>query len=226
MKLKVIATGSAGNCYVLERDNGEKLLLDVGVPVKDILQGIDYNLKSVKAVCITHRHQDHCLSKHHLEKMGLRIFAPYDDGKKNTICGDWYIHAFDLPHNGTENYGFIVQIDNKTILYLTDFEYCQYTFKGYKPDYIIVECNYQKEYINENLPNLTHKVMGHCELNTTKDFVLANKTENLKDIVIVHTSSFTCNKDEIKDIIERESGCLVHIAEKDLEIELTADVPF
>lgn len=226
MRLKVLSTGSKGNCYVLARDNGEKLILDVGIPTKEIIQGIDYDLRSVKGVCVTHRHQDHCLSKHHLEKMGLRIIAPYVDGKKEAICGDWIIHSFDLPHNGTDNYGFLIQVDNKSILYLTDFEYCAYTFKGYKPDYIIVECNYQKEYVNDGLPNLAHKVMGHCELNTTKDFVLANKTERLKDVIVVHTSNFSCNKDEIKDLIERESGCLVHIAEDNTNIELTADVPF
>lgn len=225
MKLRVLGTGSTGNCYVLIRDNGEKVILDCGIPTDLIIKGLDYDIKGVKGVFVTHRHQDHCLSKNHLKAMGLDVLAPYSYPAVGGHFQGWSWHCFPLPHNGTKNYGFVIQVDGKTILYLTDFEYCPYTFKNYKPDYIIVECNYQKEYVDENIPNLVHKVMGHCELNTTKEFVMANKTENLKDVVIVHTSN-ACNRDEIKEVIGKETNCLVHIAKAGMEIDLQADVPF
>lgn len=225
MRLHIISTGSMGNCYVLTRDNEEKVILDCGVPVREIMKALDYDLKSVRAVLHTHFHGDHSIALQDLERMGLNVISPCKMNIGSAMAGDWIISCFALPHNGTKNYGFVIQVDGKTILYLTDFEYCPYTFKNYKPDYIIVECNYQKEYVDENIPNLVHKVMGHCELNTTKEFVMANKTENLKDVVIVHTSN-ACNRDEIKEIIGKESSCLVHIAQAGMDIDLQADVPF
>ena len=36
MKLKCIATGSTGNCYTLTSESGETLILDCGIPIKEI----------------------------------------------------------------------------------------------------------------------------------------------------------------------------------------------
>ena len=38
MELKVLGSNSEGNCYIL---NGE-LLLDAGVPIKEIKKGLDF----------------------------------------------------------------------------------------------------------------------------------------------------------------------------------------
>ena len=42
MKLKVINSGSSGNCYYIEHEN-QILLLDAGIPIMDIKKGIDFN---------------------------------------------------------------------------------------------------------------------------------------------------------------------------------------
>lgn len=229
MKLKVLATGSNGNCYILEADNGEKLILDLGIQFKEIVKAIDYDLKAVKGALVSHIHKDHSLALKEFEKTGIGVFAPYLPKQKRYSSlrfGSFYITKFPLPHNGTENYGFIINVDDKTILYLTDFEYCPYTFKSYKPDYIIVECNYQKEYVSRDLVNYEHKIAGHCELQTTKDFIVANKTEKLKNVIIVHTALGSCNRDEIKAEIQPLSNCIVDVAQANMEIELQAEIPF
>lgn len=229
MKLRVLASGSSGNCYVLEAENGDKLIIDLGIPYKEILRGLDFDLSSVKGALVSHVHKDHALAVKDFEKSGIGVFAPYLPRQKmfgSLRFGSFMITKFPLPHNGTDNYGFIIQADDKTILYLTDFEYCPYTFKSYKPDYIIVECNYQKEYVSRDLANYEHKIAGHCELQTTKDFIVANKTENLKNVVIVHTALGTCNRDEIKADIQALSNCIVDVAQANMEINLMADVPF
>ena len=47
MKLKCIATGSSGNCYTLTSYSGETLILDCGIPIKDIKKGLNWNVKDV-----------------------------------------------------------------------------------------------------------------------------------------------------------------------------------
>ena len=47
MTLKCIGSGSSGNCYLLISDNGETLILDCGLPIKEIKKGLDWNIKNV-----------------------------------------------------------------------------------------------------------------------------------------------------------------------------------
>lgn len=53
--LKVLATGSKGNCYILQAGN-DKLLLECGIPYKEILKGLDFNLNGVQGCLISHEH--------------------------------------------------------------------------------------------------------------------------------------------------------------------------
>ena len=54
--LKVVGTGSTGNCYLLDC-NGDKLLLDAGVPLTAIKKGIDWDIRGIKGVVISHAHR-------------------------------------------------------------------------------------------------------------------------------------------------------------------------
>ena len=56
MKLKCIATGSTGNCYTLTSSSGETLILDCGIQIKDIKKGLDWNIKGITGVIISHAH--------------------------------------------------------------------------------------------------------------------------------------------------------------------------
>ena len=56
MKLKCIGTGSSGNCYLLISDNGETLILDCGIPIKEIKKGLDWNIRGIRGMIISHAH--------------------------------------------------------------------------------------------------------------------------------------------------------------------------
>ena len=55
MTLNVIGSGSSGNCYIL-KSNNEKLILDCGLPIKVIKQGLDFDLGGIRGVLISHAH--------------------------------------------------------------------------------------------------------------------------------------------------------------------------
>lgn len=55
MLMKCIATGSTGNSYYVEH-NGEILLLDAGVDIKTIKEGIDFRVADVIGCLVTHKH--------------------------------------------------------------------------------------------------------------------------------------------------------------------------
>lgn len=58
MKLKVIGSGSSGNCYILESDN-EALVIEAGLPFMEVKKALNFNIMKIKAVIITHIHSDH-----------------------------------------------------------------------------------------------------------------------------------------------------------------------
>lgn len=56
MKLKCIATGSTGNCYTLISNSGETLILDCGISIKEIKKGLNWHIRGIKGVIISHTH--------------------------------------------------------------------------------------------------------------------------------------------------------------------------
>jgi len=56
MKIKVLGSSSRGNCYLLQANNGETLIIEAGISLKDIKKGLDFNLKGVVGCLITHEH--------------------------------------------------------------------------------------------------------------------------------------------------------------------------
>ena len=52
-KLICLNSSSSGNCYVLDC-NGEKLLQDLGVDFKEVLNAIKYDVRSVRGCLATH----------------------------------------------------------------------------------------------------------------------------------------------------------------------------
>lgn len=222
MRLRVLSSGSQGNCYLLESD-GEILILDCGISFKDIKIGLDFDLSRVVGTLVSHEHLDHSKSVADFKKFGIDVWQPYLDEKKiqKKQFGSFKVQCFDLPHNGTENRGFLIEVDREKILYMTDFEYCSYVFTKHRVNHILVECNYQQEYVNKDLPNFEHKVRGHCSLETCKEFVKVNATDRLETVLLLHMGQETCNPIECVAEVQKVSNkSYVEYARPGLEVEL------
>lgn len=136
--------------------------------------------------------------------------------------GSFKIMGIRVPHNGTENYGIIITAEGQTIFYFTDFEYCTPILKNYKPNHIIVECNYQEQYVDKNSPNYEHKIRGHCSLETCKNFIQANKTNAIRTIILCHLGAETTIAEECISEVQKVAGLAnVSVAEKGKRWELS-----
>ena len=105
-----------------------------------------------------------------------------------------------------------------TLIYASDTEYIRYRFKG--ANHILVECNYDKKFIQDDAVNRTHVLEGHMELQTTKEFVRINNNPDLRNVVLLHLSANNSNPGEFKEEMEKIVDCPVWIAEKGLEVDL------
>lgn len=201
MMLKCLAEGSTGNCWILKHDD-EILLLDCGIPAKKIKQGIDYNLISVQGVCVSHFHKDHSCAFADLVKMGLKVFSPTEPNELRKF-GSFTVQSFSLPHGDVPCFGFYIKVAGHKLIYATDFEFIPVTFKKQELDTLVIECNYQTKFLEMDAENLQHKVVDHCELQTTIGIVEANLTDKLKNVIITHMGVTSCDSNECVSEIKK-----------------------
>lgn len=226
MKLKCIATGSTGNCYTLTSDSGETLILDCGIPIKEIKKGLDWNIRNVVGCIVSHAHSDHSKSVKDFEAMGIPVFAPYryDIGAK--FKGRWKIRAFDLTDlngkwmhtngDGSECqcYGFWIQHPEMgTMIYATDTELIKWRFKNV--NHILLGVNYDPELLSGDDAKKNHVVRGHMSIDTACEFVKANASPDLQSVIMCHLSAENADKDSfIAKMKNAANGANVDVAEQ------------
>lgn len=147
--------------------------------------------------------------------------------------GSWTIVPFYLPHTTRDketgalipcpNFGYLVKNGDETLLYATDFEYIPYTFKNQRINYMLLECNHMDDLMDSDSANYVHALKGHSSVSTVRDIILANKTPDLRNVILCHLSSENADPDRMKSEIQEVAGkwVTVDIAEKGKAWELS-----
>ncbi len=240
MFLRVISTGSrAGNCYALISNSGQIILLDFGCDKKKILRGIDYRVFDVVGAVLSHGHMDHAKSYKWLLQNMIPIYTNDEtvegfemvtgellkgiSEKKWLQCGEFKIMGFYVPHDNTPNFGFLIEHEEMgRLLYMTDLEYCPYSFKNLHVQHLLIEANYIEDLVSREAENYAHQIRGHCSLSTCKGIVEANKTPDLRTVTLIHLSDKVCDPNKVLEEIKEVAGSRVevNVATPGLEIEL------
>lgn len=238
MKLKCLGSGSSGNCYLLIAGNGETLIIDPGLQIKEIKKALNWNISCVVGAVCTHHHADHAKSVKDLEQMGISVFKPYESPQPMSIEDTgWTIQGFELTdkngkfmHTNADGsecpcYGFLISHPEMgRLLYITDTELVKWRFKNVNQ--ILVEANYSKEIIQQENPNYEHVCRGHMELGTTLEFLKVNKGPDLRNVVLLHLSDNNSDAEMFAARTKEVVGMAdVYVADKEMEIELNKE-PF
>lgn len=232
MKLKCIATGSTGNCYTLTSDSGETLILDCGIPIKEIKKGLDWNIRNVVGCIVSHAHSDHRKSVKDFEAMGIPVFTPYISLKPMRMGKEFKIQAFDLTtvdgrwtHTNADGsecpcYGFLItHPDMGRMIYATDTELIKWRFKNV--NHILLGVNYDPELLSGDDAKKNHVVRGHMSIDTACEFVKANASDQLQNVIICHLSAENADKDSFINKMQKAVlNANVCVAEPGMELEL------
>lgn len=228
MNLRCLGSGSQqGNCYLLSH-NDEVLILDAGIPIKDIKRALNWQLEGIQGVLCTHGHLDHAKSVKDFENMGIPVFKPFDE---TIACplkiryGSFGVQAFKVPHDGVPCYGFYITVDGHRILYATDFEYLPCSFKNVRLTDMIVECNHNKDLVNKDEAKYAHQIRGHCSLETLIEKVIKeNMTSDLRTVILCHLSQENADPDKMLAEVQKVAGegikCYCAAAGNDYELSL------
>lgn len=246
MQLKVIGSSSSGNCYVLQASNGDALIIECGIRLMEIKRALDFNMRSVLGVLITHDHGDHCKAVREATRAGLNVYAtegtaaalikdwdaaPYlvfAKQKKLPFClKDFRIIMFPTVHDCADPCGFLIDHpESGTILFLTDTVYSPYKFPGLS--HMIIEANYCEEILEEKrgsgatIEILRDRVIeSHMSLQHTKELLKANDLTYVKNIILIHLSNAHSHAERFKHETEQLTGKRVIIADKGVTVNLS-----
>lgn len=228
MKLKCIATGSTGNCYTLTSNGGETLILDCGIPIKEIKKGLNWNVKDVVGAICTHSHQDHSKSVKGLNNMGIPVCTPYKKLLMSQFLSNSYftVRTFDLTtvdgrwtHTDANGepcpiFGFLItHPEMGRMLYITDCELIKWRFKDI--NHILLGVNYDRDLVDTDNPKANHVFRGHLSIDTACDFVKANDSDSLQNVIMCHLSSENADRDSfIEKMKNAVNGANVDVAEQ------------
>lgn len=129
----MLASGSTGNCTVLVNDKDEIVLIDCGIPIKNIkekIENLNLSFDNIKAVIITHTHTDHIKSVRAFDSSIVYInelcnMSDFNQFKyfEHLNLADFDFYTLPLSHDSPGITGFLIRYKDEKMAYITDTGY-------------------------------------------------------------------------------------------------------
>lgn len=222
MKLKVLGSGSSGNCYILE-NRTEALIVEAGISFKEVKIALNFDISKIVGAIVSHEHSDHCKADKKYLEAGITVFRPYrsEMERQVRVFGGFVIKSFPLVHD-LPCFGFLINHPEcGKLVYISDTEYVKYRFKNL--NHILVEANYSKDLLSESkeaVKKRNHVLAGHMEIGTVCEFLQVNQNSDLRNVVLLHLSEDNADSEAFKNAAMKRVDCPVYIAKRGVEIDL------
>lgn len=235
ISIQSFGSSSKGNCYRIKTStNGDELLLDAGLPFKDIQRYCHFNFLHLQGTLLSHQHGDHSKAVNDLLKLGHRVYmlkhtadALYVSDQHTAILivpkvqftiSNFSILPFELEHD-VPNVGFLISDGEEKLLYITDTYYCRYTFKDI--DHIMVECNHSYDILNKRVDDgyldekrMERLIQSHFSLENVIKFLKSMDLTKCKDIRLLHLSDENSDAKAFKQAVEAATGKYVIVEQE------------
>lgn len=239
--IKVIGSGSSGNCY-LANINGTKILLEAGLPFKKIQKALNYKLSEVDACLVTHEHIDHAkavkdlmracvncymtkgtaealkVQGHRLKTFEHANIKGLEDNYYYELIGGAIVTPFQAVHDASEPVSFHLRdyYSQESLLFVTDTAYMKYKIPDV--DVLMVECNYVKSVIDKkvddgelNISLRNRIVRNHMSLETLLEALKQANLSKLKKVYVLHLSDGNSDEKMILEEIQKATGVVVEV---------------
>lgn len=230
--IKTLASSSKGNSYQIT-DGSIPLLLEAGIPFKEIQRQLNFQTYSLAGCLVSHSHKDHCRAVPEVIKAGIDCYM--SQGTADAIgvtghrvkiiqeqqqfqVGTWTVLPFETQHDCPGSLGFLLfNQSGEKLLFATDTYYVKYRFVGL--NIIMIECNYAADILQANvesgLVSVEQKnrlIQSHFSLEHVKEFLKANDLSQVRAIHLLHLSGDNSDADRFKREIQELTGKMVIVA--------------
>ncbi len=174
IKFVSFSSGSSGNCYYLESEEGA-LLIDVGIATRSLTKelknlGVSLDSGKIKGVLITHEHADHIRSVgavggtyhipiyasvpvHNSIATSRFVTENIAASRRNIELGEHFalagfeVQSFLVPHDSVQNYGYHIRRGDFSLTLATDVGHITSDIERFaaQAKYLVIEANYDHE---------------------------------------------------------------------------------
>jgi len=239
MKLKVLASSSAGNGYVLQSDTGT-LLIEAGVPISTVRKQVE-DFRNVVGCLVSHEHGDHARYIDDYLHAGIRIYAnqevftakginhynavPLEKFKAAKI-GSFMVIPCPANHDVPCFAYFIQHEEMGDLAFITDSHDFAYAMKGVR--HMMIECNWSEECLQQAVEEkrtpwfVAKRVRDtHMSLRNAIGYIRDEfNPEQLNEIVMLHLSRENSDAERFSDEMKNAFHRPVYVAQEGLEVEL------
>jgi len=220
MSFLSLASGSSGNCYYLGTPE-YGILIDAGIGdrwIRKTLKDKEIDFEKIIAVLVTHDHGDHiktvgCLGeKYHIPVYSTELVHDGIDRSRFVeetlfqsrriiekevpfMIRDLQIEAFEVPHDSSDNVGYMIQFENQRFTIATDVGTITETVSRYlcMADHLVLEANYDTEMLmfGNYPPFLKERVSsptGHLSNQDAAEFLATHFSPTWKNVWLCHLS--------------------------------------
>lgn len=226
--IETIGSSSKGNAYRL-LSGGRSLLLECGLPWKEIRRKLNFETTNLDGCLVSHEHGDHARAAKDVVASGIDIYASagtllelgiehhhrahrVTHASSKVIGNRWLVTPFNMVHDAAEPLGFMVGNGRSSLVFITDTAYCQYRMPR-PADIIMIEANFSEEILAENmtpgviLPSLAKRVReNHLSIERVIDFLKANDLSRCQSIHLLHLSDGNSDADLFKTMVMEATG--------------------
>lgn len=237
MKLIISGSSSQGNSYALQSDSGEILLIEAGIPLKEVKIAIGYKTSKVVGCITSHVHGDHAKYIPEYLKAGISVSSndevaekyPGVDTMSENITfkfGNFGVTPFEVQHDA-KNFGYLIHEPSYgTIFFATDCYNLNFVIQGCNT--YLAECNYSDELLDKAVAegktprSQADRVrLSHMSLEHAVSWLQDCKAEqSAHQIILIHGSVRHLNPTKAVNKFQQVFGIPVYYAQKGLEINL------
>ncbi|EDM29092.1 Beta-lactamase-like protein [Lentisphaera araneosa HTCC2155] len=230
-ELTSLASGSKGNCTLIENDTSA-YIIDCGLSFKKLcekMKALGKDLGKLKGIFVTHEHADHASGvRICADKLDIAVYANHDTalmlkqknrmGKKCVIFENGQeifldgmcFQPFSVPHDAVNTVAYKVECEGRKISVLTDLgsvtELVVNQVQG--SEVLILECNYDQDMLmNCGRPWRTiQRIMsrhGHLSNEQAMELLERLMHPGLKDLYIGHISEDTNDYALVYDVVTK-----------------------
>lgn len=225
--VETLGSSSKGNCYRL-LSGGRSLLLECGLPWKEIRRKLNFETSKLDGCLVSHFHADHARCLRDLLKNGIAVYATKDtfdqwdsaehhrakkvtSKSRHVIEQYWAAWCFDTVHDASGSVGFIVSDGNDRLAFLTDTAYCQYIMP--QCSIIMIEANFSDDILSRNVeqglidPARAKRVReNHFSIEKVIEFLNAQDMSRCREIRLIHGSDSSSDSELFKRKVQELTG--------------------
>lgn len=230
LEVHVLASGSDGNCTVIEYDD-EAVMIDAGVSCRKIVKYMDQegvDVRKIKALLLTHEHTDHILGAGPAaRKFNLPIYCnrgTFDASSLGAVeyreirtscsftVGTMNITPLPISHNAVDPNAFLVEKEGKKALLATDMGKITYQVEQAlaEADIAVVESNYDRKMLTEGpyplyLKRIIGSEQGHMS-NVDCAAALKRTMNPNRQVFLAHLSKTNNTPDTAREEVSQITG--------------------